>query len=134
VGLHVASRARYTKGEKGGGNKTLRTVLYTMAISQMQSGGPYRAVYDRAKMQKEASKAIVPSRNTQGKEVEVAWKDAKPCHRHGHALRMIMKHFLSDWWFAHRSLKGLSTRPLYVEEKLHHTGIIRAMERGWWID
>jgi len=139
VGLDKPSHVRYEKNVKGGGNKTLRTVLYTMAESQMKGQSdislprykPYREVYDRAKAQKERSEALVKSRNTQGKLVEVMWKDTKKCHRHGHALRLVIKHFLSDWWFAHRTIEGLSVRPLYVEEKLHHTGIITAKERGW---
>lgn len=122
-----------------GGNKTLRTVLYTFAVAQVKMQAdpskprysPYRQVYDQAKFRKSISNATVESRNTQGKLVKVAWKDTKPCHRHGHALRMVIKHFLSDWWFAHRTVEGLETRPLYVEEKLQHTGIIDAYERGW---
>ena len=139
VGLDKPSHGRYEKNKKGGGNKTLRTALYTMAESQMKGQtdpekkryAPYRVIYDRAKLQKEQSNAIVKSRNTKGNLIEVAWKDTKDCHRHGHALRMIIKHFLSDWFFAHRTVGGLSTRPLYVEEKLHHTGIVQAKERGW---
>ena len=131
-GLHKSSNERYKKGVAGGGNKTLRTVLYTMADSMMKNKNcPYRLVYDRAKAQKEQSEHMVQSRNTQGKLVEVMWKDTKPSHRHGHALRQMMKHFLADWWFAHRTLEGLETRPLYVQEKLGHTGIINPQERGW---
>jgi hypothetical protein len=59
------------------------------------------------------------------------WKDTKPCHRHGAAIRKLIKHLLADFWFVWRNLEGLPTRPLYVEEYLGHTGIIRPEERGW---
>lgn len=161
VGLDRSSRERYTPNPQQqarreargpefygsddrvptgwGGNKTLRTVLYTFAVAQVKMQpdpskarySPYREVYDRAKFRKSISNATVESRNTQGKLITCKWKDAKPCHRHGHALRMVIKHFLSDWWFAHRTVEGLDTRPIYVEEKLRHTGIIDARERGW---
>lgn len=131
VGYDKPSHERYEKGVAGGGNKTLRTVLYNTACSLMKGTGPYRDVYDRTKSRLAASERLVKSRNTAGKLVEVMWKDAKPSHRHGAALRAVAKHLLADYWFVGRSVAGLSTRPLYVEEKLGHTGIIKPTERGW---
>jgi transposase len=133
VGLHVASHERYVKGVKGGGNKTLRTILFTTATSAVKMGdsSPYRIVYDRVKARLAASEKIVSSRGTDGKLREVAWKDAKPSHRHGAAMRAIIKHFLADYWFVGRTLAGLPTRSLYVEEQLGHTGIIAPQDRGW---
>ena len=132
VGLDKPSHDRYEKGVAGGGNKNLRTVLYTLAESAMKNKkSPYRIVYERAKAQKEQSEKLVWTRSTQGKLVQIPWKETKKSHRHGHALRQIMKHFLADWWFVHRAWEGLDTRPLYVEEKLGHTGIVRPEERGW---
>ena len=133
TGLDKPSHERYTKGEAGGGNKTLRTVLYTTADSMIKTRSVYRDVYDREKQKLEASERIVKSRNTQGKLIECAWKDTKPCHRHGAAIRKLIKHLLADFWFVWRTQDGLSTRPLYVEERLGHTGIIRPEERGWKI-
>ena len=130
-GYDKPSHERYEKGIAGGGNKTLRTVLYTMADSMIKSRSVYRDVYDTTKAQLEASKKITKSRNTQGKLIECAWMDTKPCHRHGAAMRKMIKHFLADWWFVHRTLEELPTAPLYVEEKLGHTGIIKPEERGW---
>lgn len=130
-GYDKASHERYEKGTSGGGNKTLRTVLYTMADSMIKTRSVYRDVYDSTKKQLEASKKVTKSRNTQGKLIECMWMDTKPCHRHGAAMRKMIKHFLADWWFVHRTLEGLSTAPLYVEEKLGHTGIIKPEERGW---
>lgn len=132
VGIDKPSRERYTKGEAGGGNKTLRTMVWNMANSMVKNRAcPYREVYDRTKTRLAASEKIVKTRNTQGKEVECAWKDTKPSHRHGAALRAVMKHFLADYWLVGRELAGLDTRPLYVEEKLGHTAIVRPSDRGW---
>lgn len=132
VGLDKPAHARYEKGQAGGGNKTLRTVLWNTANSMMKDrDNPYRKVYDAVKARLEVSEREVVSRNTAGKAVTVAWKDAKPSHRHGAALRAIMKHVLADYWFVGRTLAGLSTAPLYVDERLGHTHIVNPRERGW---
>jgi hypothetical protein len=132
AGLHASSNDRYKKGKSSGGNKTLRTALYTMATSQEKTRGAYREVYDQAKLRKEQSEKLVKSRNTQGKLVEVKWKDTKPSHRRGHALRIVMKHFLADYWYVARTVQGLETTALYPEAILggnHRT--IMPEERGW---
>lgn len=132
VGLDKASHERYTKGETSGGNKTLRTVLYTMADSMMKTRGAYRQVYDNMKNRLSLSEKITKSRNTQGQLIECAWKDTKPSHRHGAALRAIMKHFLADYWMVGRTLLELPTSALYPEAILggtHRT--IMPEERGW---
>jgi hypothetical protein len=132
VGLDKASHERYTKGQTSGGNKALRSILWNMANSQVKSNGAYREVYDRVKARLEVSNKLVQSRNTQGKLIECAWRDTKPCHRHGAALRAIMKHFLADYWMVGRTLLGLDTSRAYAEEHLgggHRT--IMPEERGW---
>jgi hypothetical protein len=132
AGLHCASHERYTKGEATGGNKRLRTALYNMAESQIKGRGPYRYVYDAAKENRAQSETVVKSRNTQGKLVDVAWGESKPCHRHGHGIRMMMKHFLADWWYVARDVAGLDTSPCYAESVLkngHRT--VMPEERGW---
>ena len=133
VGLDKPSHARYTKGTASGGNKSLRTALYSMANAQVANKkAPYRLVYDRIKQRLSISENIVKSRNTQGKAIECMWKDTKPSHRHGAALRAIMKHFLADYWMVGRTLAGLPTSPLYAEAMLggtHRT--IMPEERGW---
>ena len=131
VGLDKPSHERYTKGESGGGNKTLRTVLYTWADSGIRTRSVYREVYDLEKLKLENSMKVTKSRNTQGKLIECMWKDTKPCHRHGAGIRKMIKHFLADLWFVWRTTEGLPTTPLYVESVLGHTGIIRPEERGW---
>lgn len=132
VGLHAASHERYEKGQAGGGNKTLRTVLWNAANVMMKmKTSPYREVYDRTKLRLSQSEIVTKTRNTQGHLIEAAWKDAKPSHRHGAALRAVMKHMLADYWYVGRTLAGLETRPLYVQEKLGHTHIVNPTERGW---
>ena len=130
-GLDKASHERYTKGEAGGGNKTLRTVLYTMADSMIKTRGAYRYVYDRKKERLLISEKITQSRNTQGKMIECAWKDTKPSHRHGAALREVMKHFLADWWHVHRTTEGLEVSLPYAVEKLGHKTWEHPEDKGW---
>jgi len=130
-GYDKASYERYMKGKSGGGNKTLRTALYTMADSMIKTRAVYRDIYDAEKQKLENSLKITKSHNTQGKLIECAWKDTKPCHRHGAAMRKMIKHFLADAWYVWRTLEGLSTPMLYPEEKLGHTGIVKPEERGW---
>lgn len=132
VGLDRPAQDRYEKGVTGGGNKTLRTVLWNTVNSMMKKvDNPYRRVYDAVKERLAASEKKVMSRNTQGKLVEVAWKDAKPSHRHGAALRSMMKHVLADYWRVGRQLRGLEVKPLYAEAKLGHETIVPTIERGW---
>ena len=131
IGFDKPSYERYTKGESGGGNKTLRTVLFTWADSGIRTKSVYREVYDNEKRKLENSMKVTKSRNTQGKLIECMWKDTKPCHRHGAGIRKMIKHFLADLWFVWRESEGLPTTPLYVEAILGHTGIIRPDERGW---
>lgn len=132
VGLDKPSYRRYTKGESGGGNKTLRTVLYTMADSMIKTRAVYRDIYDGEKNKLENSMKFTQSRNTQGKLIECMWMETKPCHRHGAGIRKMIKHFLADFWYVWRTTEGLDTPMLYPEAKLGHTGIVKPEERGWY--
>lgn len=136
-GLHRASHERYEKGVKGsGGNKTLRTILWNTAcvMVKLGEGNEYRKVYDQVKHRLSHSEKLTMTRTTEGKLVEAMWKDTKPGHRHGAALRAVMKHILADYWLVGREIYGMRTRPLYVEEYLGHSGIISPAERGWkWV-
>lgn len=118
-----------------GGNQTLRTILYTASESWMKNRkSAYRLIYDQTKARLEISEKITLSRKTgrQGLH-ENAWKDAPKGHRHGAALRAMMKVFLFDYWFSWRTLEGLPTRLPYAIEKLGHTGFSHPRERGWEI-
>ncbi len=131
VGLDKPSYKRYEKNVAGGGNKTLRTALYAMAESFIKTKNVYREVYDNEKLKLVASEKITMSRNTQGKLIECKWNETKPSHRHGAAIRKMIKHFLADFWKVWRTLEGLDTPMLYPEAKLGHTGIVQPEERGW---
>jgi hypothetical protein len=131
VGIVKPSHERYTKGEAGGGNKNLRTILYTMADSMIKTRSVYRDVYDMEKMKLSLSERKVMTRNTQGKLIESMWKETKPSHRHGAAIRKMIKHFLSDWWFVHRITEGMTVSAPYVIEHLGHKDYIMPENRGW---
>jgi len=134
VGLDKPSHKRYTKGEKGGGNKNLRTALYNGAMAQMRSRGPYRQEYDRIKARLMVSERLVETRDTKGNLTTRMWKDTKPSHKHGAAIRVVMKHFLADWWYVGRLLLGLPVdENTYIVWKYpsEHSRTIRPEERGW---
>jgi len=133
TGLHCSSSERYTKGMAGGGNQTLRTVLWTSADSLMKGKNGYRAIYDHMKNRLAVSEKITNSRNTEGKLVESKWRDTKPSHRHGAALRAIMKQLLADYWLIGRELAGLPLTTPYVNDVLGHKDISPPTERGWII-
>lgn len=132
VGDDKPSHKRYEKNKASGGNKTLRTALYAMANSQVRSRGAYRETYDRVRERLAKSTQITKTRNTRGDLVECAWKDTKPGHQEGAALRAVRKLFLFDYWYVGRSILGLPNGPCYAETHLgdgHRTSY--PQERGW---
>jgi hypothetical protein len=135
AGLHVPSHERYVKGVAGGGNKTLRTMLYTMAESQLKTRGAYRTVYDNMKARLEQSDKITTTKLSGGAMVQKPWKEVYPKHRHCASLRAMQKHFLADLWMIGRRYYELETTCLYPEAMLggnHRT--IQPEERGWVLD
>jgi hypothetical protein len=102
-----------------------------MAESFIKSRNVYRDIYDRTKQDLSVSEKTVESRNTQGKLITCMWKETKPSHRHGAAIRKMIKHFLADFWYVWRTVEGLDTPMLYPEAKLGHKGIVKPDERGW---
>lgn len=132
VGYDRPAHERYEKGRSGGGNKTLRTIMYNCAMAMVRDvDSPYRSVYDRDRARRDQSEKLVKSRNTQGNMVTVAWKDTKASHRHGAALRLVAKHILADYWFVGRTLRGLPTSSPYAHAQLGHPHVINPRERGW---
>jgi len=150
VGLHTSKKERYVKGEKGGGNKILRTVLWTISDSQMKGRNetttktgkislpsPYGHFYDEIKTRLENSDKVVPCFiNKKIGYLDLPWSDPRQKnHRHHAALRKITKMFLADYWLVGRTLKGLPTDLPYAEGMLgksHRT--IHPRERGWVYD
>jgi hypothetical protein len=147
VGLHTSKKERFTKGKSSGGNRTLRTALWTFADSQMKSRNEtitstgkknppsaYGYLYDQYKTRYENSDKITPCliSKTEGWK-DLPWSDPKQKnHRHHAALRKIMKRFLGDYWLVGRTLKGLPTDLPYAEAILgkNHKSL-RPEHHGW---
>lgn len=107
-------REKPIKGEKLHYNIRLKSTLYLVGTSFLRSGSPYRKVYDAAK------ERYLETR-----------KDWTPLHRHLAAQRIMEKVFLSHLWERWRRLEGLSTRELYVQDKLGHEHYFPPEEFGW---
>lgn len=132
VGLHRPSHDRYTKGKTSGGNKTLRTILWRAVDSMWKNrNSPYRLIGELYKERLSQSEKTVRSRNTLGNLVTVAWKDTKPGHRHGAALRKMMKELIGDFWVVARKFLGLPTDGTYAHDMLGHEHQVDPRERGW---
>jgi len=133
VGYAGNSKDRYVKGQKGGGHKHLRTVLFNMGSSLMRAGNEdYTDVYYRRKARTEKSLKTVMHKATKSSEwKETAWKDVNLGRRHMDSLRVMIKHFLGDLWFVWRTLEGLDTPDPYVKAVLGHERMVSPSERGW---
>ncbi len=133
VGFDVPSYERYKKGKSGGGNRTLRTALYAFAGSQIKRRGAYRYVYDNIKARWESSDEYTMTRVIgKSKPIKMKKKDVSNGHRDGVGKRLMIKHFLADYWYVGRTLMGLETSMSYPECVLkgnHRT--IMPEERGW---
>lgn len=113
-GVVDGARERPQKGEKLHYNIRLKTTLYLIATSFLRASSPYRAIYDSSKANYEANRPD--------------WNKARI---HAASMRRMIKVFLAHLWNRWRTLEGLSTRPLYVHEKLGHTSKERAEDYGW---
>lgn len=137
VGLHTAMKDRYIAGETSGGNKTLRTALWTMADSQIKSKNrtppsAYGYLEEQVKHRLENSDRLVWHLIGKKNWKEMPWKDVTKGHRHGAACRAIIKHFLADYWYVGRTLMGLPTDPPYAVAVLKgNHRMIMPEERGW---
>lgn len=66
----------------------------------------------------ENSDAIAKTRAKGGDDVEIAWKETTPGHRHKAATRKMIKMFLKDLYVAWRTVEHLPVRKPYEEEYL----------------
>jgi len=132
AGLHCAAKDRYRKNEAGGGNKSLRCILWNFANSQIKLGGPYRVDYDRQKLRRANSNKMTMT-NITGKTGahERRWSEVSAGHRHGDALRKVMKLFLCHLWLVQRDIEGLPLVTPYPLDRLGHSTIISPEDRGW---
>jgi hypothetical protein len=55
-----------------------------------------------------------------GEKKTVAWKDAKPAHRHRAAIRYMVKMWMIELYTKWREIEGLPVRAPYQSEKLGH--------------
>jgi hypothetical protein len=55
----------------------------------MNPKGAYYDVYERTKGRLEVSDKMTSSRTTEGRLVQCKWKETKPSHRHGAAMRVV---------------------------------------------
>lgn len=136
AGYDKPAYQRYKKGEKGGGNQTLKTILFNMAMSQIRAKnknpvGPYAFLEEKVKAKYVNSERITHTR-VKGGYKPVMWKDASKGHRHQAACREIAKHFLADYWYVGRTLMDLPTDPVYPVAVLGGAHrMIMPEERGW---
>jgi hypothetical protein len=114
------------KGEDINFSPRLRTMTWKISDCLMkQNAGIYRQIYESEK-NKQSERVF-----EKGELLEMFGKPYKEdstklllLHSHNRALRKMRKMFLSHYWACSRELSGLSCRPLYVDEKLHHQNII----------
>lgn len=114
-------------GDKGAPGKrkycaALKTQLYQLGLSLEKSRtahpSKYGEIYDGLKARLEQSERIVPEWGKNGK-AEVAWKDAKPCHRRDAAIRRMVKEVLVDYVKARAALAGREVRKAYDPSNPH---------------
>jgi hypothetical protein len=137
VGYHGPSKDRYTKGEKGGGNKAFRSVMYNLGMNFIKNKNEYyEPLYRQRKAKTEVSEKLVyhkgkmaNGKSTSGKEIP--WCETTPGRRHLDALRWMNKQFLADLWHVWRKVLGLETKMLYAANHLGHTDIVDPKDRGW---
>jgi hypothetical protein len=116
-GVIDGERERPQKGEKLHYNARLKTTCYLIGSSFLRCGSDYRRVYDSAKEYYEANRT-----------------DWTKAHRHNAAMRKMIKTFLAHLWLVWRELEGLSTRSLYVNDRLDHGHYYTPQEFGWKTD
>ncbi|KKM62592.1 hypothetical protein LCGC14_1520100 [marine sediment metagenome] len=139
AGFHKASHERYVKGVKGGGHKGYRTAQFLQATSFLRSSNEeYGALYYARKADRSASDLIVSTMFTwmedgvkKHERRDMPWKDVNPSHRHGDALRYMMKRFNCHMWHVWRELMGLSTVSPWIQEHGGHQHIDDPRDFGW---
>jgi len=137
VGYAGASKDRYVKGEKGGGNKAFRSVMFNLGMNFLKNKNPYyEPLYRQRRAKMDTSQKLVfhkgkmaNGKSTSGKEIP--WSETNLGRRHLDALRWMLKQFLADLWRVWRQIEGLPVTELYCANHLGHTDIVLPEERGW---
>ena len=132
-GYHCSATDRYKKGVKGGGSKTMRTILYNFGSTQIRQKGAYIDIYNQAKAHYESSDKIVKTYKKGGQLVELPWKEVSSAHRHMASMRKMIKHFLADAHIVWRDLENLPiSKPYPIEHCEGNHNYIHPVERGWY--
>ena len=133
LGLHVPANQRYTKGKASGGNKNLRTTVFTSAISQIRARGPYRVFYDDRKARYQVSEREVLTTLPGGSKVMKPWKDVSDGHRHDGGIRIIMTRLAQDYAIVCCAYAGKRLPDPYVFAILGHDrrSLSPPTDRGW---
>lgn len=105
---------RRVKGVKLAYNSALKVLMFILADSFIKTNSPYRAIYDKAKL-----------------EYQVSRPDWTKMHIHMAARRKMIKLFLSHLYQVWRKIEGLPTRDPYVIDHTEHTTLITPEEFGW---
>jgi len=105
---------RMKKGEKLHYNKRLKTACYLVGVGLMRWNTKYSDIYYKTKEYYEKNRP-----------------DWTKLHRHRAAFRKMVKVWIAHLWLQWRTLEGLSTRPLYVHEKMNHTHYHDGRDFGW---
>lgn len=140
VGYAGPSKDRYTRGEKGGGNKAFRSVMFNLGMNFIKNKNEhYEPLYRQRRAKTESSQVLVfhkgkmaNGKSTSGKEIP--WSETNPGRRHLDAIRWMLKQFLADLWRIWREIEGLPVTDLYVANHLGHKGVVLPEERGWSIE
>lgn len=101
-GYHVmpdGSAAARRRGEHANWSATAKMRVYLIAVSIVKAGGPYREVYDRARVKYDGA-----VHDRECKRCGPSGKPAQPGselsagHQHNRALRLVSKEILKDLW------------------------------------
>lgn len=116
---------------KGFGNNYLRKeLLGIIADSFIKQRTPvYRDIYDNEKKQELAKvypEGYLSKHCNNGKKYKKIDIHITKLHAHNRARRKMIQIFIQHYYNNDRVVNNLPVRKPYVEEKLHHTGIIKS--------
>lgn len=92
------------RGMPTGYNPQVKSLLWNIGTNFLKNNSPYRKIYEQEKARKQKE----------------GWGE-NDGHRHLHAMRKMVKVFLSHLWVKWREIEGLPTREPYVIEYTKHT-------------
>ncbi|MFW6041269.1 MAG: hypothetical protein ACOC85_05480 [Thermoplasmatota archaeon] len=122
-GLHPKGAKGPTKGEKLDYDPDRKTFAWKVMDSFVKwRTEPYRGIYDSEK-ERQSKRMELKEEGREDEFKGTAPKNGK--HVDFRARRKAVKIFLQHYWVISRQLKGLSTEPPYVHDKLKHDNYIK---------